>query len=84
MTTVPQLECAKLPHGTEDSKCGTNRMAKFIIEYSQSEMITLVAYGDILFKLADSDNLTAETFLNAPNFNITHNDYHVITSVSRQ
>ena len=64
------------------SKCGTNRMAKIMIEYGESEIITLVAYGDLLFTIAKATTLSSEAFLNAPNFNLAY-DYHVITSVSR-
>lgn len=65
------------------SKCGINRMAKFMIEHGATEIITLVAYGEVLFTIANATNLSTEAFLNAPNFNLTYNDYHVITSVTR-
>ena len=86
---LPQEKCATI--GTcqncnmvqKISKCGINRMAKFMIEHGATEIITLVAYGELLFTIADATNLSTEAFLNAPNFNLTYNDYHVITSVSR-
>ena len=65
------------------SKCAINHMGKFMIEHGATEIISLVAYGELLFTIADATNLSTEAFLIAPNFSLTYNDYHVITSVTR-
>jgi hypothetical protein len=81
--------CQKCNITVKISQCMEEKsMAKMMITgYSKESCIgtntfvTLVAYGDILKTITESEEISME--LNARPFNVTYNGYNVITSISR-
>lgn len=81
--------CKKCGLTQKMSHCKDNLMAKMIInghsEEDSSSLVftTLVAFGDILKTITQTDSVNNQTLLIAKPFTATYNGYNVLTSISR-
>ena len=57
--------------------------AKIYIEDSGGNQISLRAYQNILMDIVQSKEITSETLLNSEPYDLTYNNYKVITSITR-
>ena len=97
ITAVNQLEllircahCKKMTGTTSSdiftcSSCATSRSvtAKLYLEDSTGSTHSLRAYGDILSDIVVAETISSSTLLNSPSFSLSHNEFGVITAVSR-
>ena len=67
------------------SSCATSRSvtAKLYLEDSTGSTHSLRAYGDILSDIVIAETISSSTLLNSPSFSLSHNEFGVITAVSR-
>ena len=57
--------------------------AKLMIEYN-NDIVTVKAYHDALLMIVNNEEISWETLLCAPAFDVVYNKFHVVTQVSRQ
>ncbi len=58
-------------------------MAKIVVESPSLEIMTLVAYADMLKCILDGGLVNAQNLMKVKPFDVTYNMYNVITSVSK-
>ncbi len=66
------------------SRCPFNQMAKLDLEGPDTTFVTVVVYNDLIKAIVEQDQQTTTSLLKAKPFDITYNQYHVATSVSRR
>lgn len=75
--------CQKCDAVQKLDKCKINEMAKIVVESPSMEIVTLVAYADILQSILIGEPLNSLNLLSAKPFTVTYNRYNVITSIAR-
>ena len=66
------------------TSCSLKQSAKLFLESTDIQThVTVRAYGKLLEEIAQTEKITSHALMNAPPFDGRYNEYHVLTSVSR-
>lgn len=74
--------CTKCSAAMHIHKCKEVQMAKLILQTPSIEIITIVAYSDILKSIVHGAEVNLNNLLNAGTFTATYNEFNVVTSVT--
>ena len=75
--------CQKCQTVQKLNKCVYSEMAKIVVVSPSMEIVTLVAYADILKCRVDGEVISEYNLLKVKPFDVTYNMYNVITSVTK-